>query len=610
MCGIFGCLGEVSAARRATITQSLFHRGPDKQAFASVSNFTLFHSRLSIIDSEGGNQPFVTDTVALVFNGEIYNYKELIKEYQLKVNSKSDTEVIIRLYEKLGRDSFQFLDGMFAFGLLDLKTNDFFLVRDRAGKKPLYYTQGTHFMFSSEMKALFAAGFKTEIHTENIKMHLQKGFVAGEQTIYESIYEVLPGHFYHFSPEGNLNSKFQYWSYRAVLKNTQQVSNEQEGLSLLDSKLHAAVEKRMLASDLEVGAFLSGGIDSSLVCSHAVKINPNLRTFTVQTSGSFDESTIAAAIAKELKTNHTVLKIDASNLKNDYTKILSAYDEPIIDESIIPSYYVAQEAKKHVTVILNGDGGDEVMAGYRRHLLYKYYHSLQMLKFPISLMQKMFPTTEDKMSWKNYIKRLHSFATLDESQKYFSATTDLFYDAPGFREPVDLYWNQIVEESSNLNTSLDQILYLDFMGILPKILLKKIDISTMQHAIEGRSPFLDTNFIEATASIPQNLKIKGITSKYLLRKLVQQKIPGDFHKLPKRGFEISVQKLLETDLKEMANDLLYSKSPFYKELLDETYITKYYLQANSKIDEIKRYKGIFTLLNLEIWHQNFKNEVK
>jgi len=610
MCGIFGCIGEVSEARKVAISKSLFHRGPDKQAFAWVNGFTLFHSRLSIIDSSGGSQPFLTETVALVFNGEIYNYKELIKKHDLQVNSKSDTEVIIRLYEKLGKDSFQFLDGMFAFCLLDLKTNDVFLVRDRAGKKPLYFTQGENFMFSSEMKAFLAAGFKTGIHTENIKMHLQKGFVAGEQTIYESIYEVLPGHFYHFSPEGNLKSKFQYWSYRAVLKNTQQVSNEQEGLSLLDSKLHAAVEKRMLASDLEVGAFLSGGIDSSLVCSHAVKINPNLRTFTVQTSGSFDESTIAAAIAKELKTNHTVLKIDASNLKNDYTKILSAYDEPIIDESIIPSYYVAQEAKKHVTVILNGDGGDEVMAGYRRHLLYKYYHSLQMLKFPISLMQKMFPTTEDKMSWKNYIKRLHSFATLDESQKYFSATTDLFYDAPGFREPVDLYWNQIVEESSDLNTSLDKILYLNFMGILPKILLKKIDISTMQHAIEGRSPFLDTNFIEATASIPQNLKIKGITSKYLLRKLVQQKIPGDFHKLPKRGFEISVQKLLETDLKEMANDLLHSKSPFYKELLDEKYITKYYLQANSKIDEIKRYKGIFTLLNLEIWHQNFKNEVK
>lgn len=610
MCGIFGCIGEVAEDRKVAITKSLFHRGPDKQAFVWVNGFTLFHSRLSIIDSSGGSQPFLTESVALVFNGEIYNYKELIKKYDLRVNSKSDTEVIIRLYEKLGKDSFQFLDGMFAICLLDLKTDDVFLVRDRSGKKPLYFIQGENFMFSSEVKALLAAGFKTGIHTENLKMHIQKGFVAGEQTIYESIYEVLPGHFYLFSPEGILRSKFQYWSYRTVLKNTQQILNEKEGLSYLDSTLHAAVEKRMLASDLEVGAFLSGGIDSSLVCSYAVKINPNLRTFTLQTSGSFDESTIAAVIAKKLKTNHMVLKIDSSNLKNDYTKILSAYDEPIIDESIIPSYYVAQEAKKHVTVILNGDGGDEVMAGYRRHLLYKYYHPLQMLKFPISIIQKIFPTTEDKMSWKNYIKRLHSFTSLDESQKYFSATTDLFYDAPGFREPVDLYWNQIVEESNDLNTNLDKILYLDFMGILPKILLKKIDISTMQHAIEGRSPFLDTNFIAATASIPQNLKIKGITSKYLLRKLVQQKIPGDFHKLPKRGFEISVQKLLETDLKEMANDLLHSNSPFYKELLDEKYIIKYYLQANSKIDEIKRYKGIFTLLNLEIWHQNFKNEVK
>ena len=609
MCGLFGCLGEVSDARKGAITKSLFHRGPDKQAFASVSNFTLFHSRLSIIDSEGGNQPFVTDSIALVFNGEIYNYKELIQEHQLQVHSKSDTEVIIRMYEKLGRDSFQLLDGMFAFCLLDSKTNAVFLVRDRSGKKPLYYTAGANFMFSSEMKAFFAAGFRTAVHTENLKLHLQKGFVAGEQTIYKSVYEVLPGHFYHFDSNGVLASKNQYWSYAEVVKNTKAISSEKEGLALLDSKLHLAVEKRMLASDLEVGAFLSGGIDSSLVCWHAVQINPNLRTFTVQTNGSLDESTIATAIAKELKTKHTVLKIDASNLKNDYTKILCAYDEPIIDESIIPSYYVAQEAKKHVTVILNGDGGDEVMAGYRRHLLYKHYNALHRMQFPISLLHKMFPSTEDKMSWKNYVKRLYSFATLDVSQKYFSATTDLFYDAPGFNQPVDFYWNQLVEESKSLPSSLDKILYLDFMGILPKILLKKIDISTMQHAIEGRSPFLDTQFIAATAAIPPNLKIKGITSKYLLRKLVQQKIPGDFYKLPKRGFEISVQKLLESDLKEMANDLLNNQSPYFKEIMDENYIKKYYFRANSKIDEVKRYKGLFALLNLEIWHQNIKSHL-
>lgn len=146
MCGIFGCIGEVSEARKVAISKSLFHRGPDKQAFAWVNGFTLFHSRLSIIDSSGGSQPFLTETVALVFNGEIYNYKELIKKHDLQVNSKSDTEVIIRLYEKLGKDSFQFLDGMFAFCLLDLKTNDVFLVRDRAGKKPLYFTQGENFM--------------------------------------------------------------------------------------------------------------------------------------------------------------------------------------------------------------------------------------------------------------------------------------------------------------------------------------------------------------------------------------------------------------------------------------------------------------------------------
>lgn len=605
MCGIFGYQGILTTEQEYKICASLKHRGPDAQRFEEIDKqFTLFHARLSIIDTVGGQQPFKGNSITLVFNGEIYNYKELIVQHQLQMCSSSDTEVIVRMYEKYGYDAFQYFHGMFAIGIFDHRTKKVLLARDRSGKKPLYFTTHSKFIFASEINSLLAAGASSAINSDRVKLHLQKGFVAGEQTVYEHINEVLPGHFYIFSLNGILESKHCYWSFIEQYKKVRIISNEKEALLAMDSALDQAVKKRVLSSDLEVGSFLSGGVDSSLVCYYAKKYNPKLRTFTVQSEGIYDESATAKAIASQLGTNHTNLKIDFSKIQDDYESIVSAYGEPIIDESIIPSYYVSQEAKKYLTVILNGDGGDEIMGGYRRHVLYRYYDFFQHWRYPITKLSNQFNIVDDKQSWKNYFQRLAVFLNSSDAQRYFSASTDLFYDAPGIMGLTDEPWLALQENIGNCRNELEKVLHLDFLGILPKILLKKMDIATMQHALEGRSPFLDTAVIETAMAIDINLKIKGTQTKYLLRKLLHQKISGNIYKLPKRGFEIPIKNLLDNHLKELLHDYLYQPNPYYIDILDYNYIKKYYLKPNSTVNEFKRYKGLFALLNLEIWKQS------
>ncbi|MDP2088181.1 MAG: asparagine synthase (glutamine-hydrolyzing) [Flavobacteriaceae bacterium] len=605
MCGIFGYLGKLEEHQKKGISNKLKHRGPDAQNFMVWNNnLTLFHSRLSIIDIQGGNQPFCTKNVALVFNGEIYNYKELIKRHHLILKSNSDTEVIIRLYERYGVDAFQLLDGMFAIGLIDAVSQKIQLVRDRVGKKPLYFSSTPTFMFASEMGVLLQAGASKNIDLQEVRTYIDKGFISGEKTIYNHIKEVLPGHFYTFSTNGEFESSHCFWSYEEQMNTTVQITDEKEALIKIDKALYQAVEKRVLASDLEVGAFLSGGIDSALVCSYAQQINPTLRTFTVKSEDSFDESLIAASIAKQLNTKHTTIHINYDNLKNEYESIVNAYGEPIIDESIIPSYYVSKEAKNYISVILNGDGGDEIMGGYRRHVLYRYYHILKKLKIPINLISQYSKGNKNKFSYKNYLNRLNVFLNLEEHNRYYGASTDLFFDTPGITRSSDYFWDKVMD--IQCNNKLEEVLIWDFLGILPKILLKKIDIATMQHALEGRSPFLDTKVVETALSIDASLKIKGTNTKYILRKLAQQRINGDVYKYPKRGFDIPLKKLIEHDLKELAGDYLYSSNPFYSSILDPNFIKNYYLKPNNRINEIKRHKGLYALLNLEIWHKNLQ----
>ncbi len=600
MCGIFGYTGLLVSEQKSAVIKALKHRGPDDQVFKEIEGNTFFHARLSIIDVEGGIQPFETEKVVIVFNGEIYNYRELIKKYQLTMRTASDTEVIVRLYERLGTRAFSELDGMFAFSLYDKSQRLFFLVRDRVGKKPIYYSLLGGLTYASEYAAITRCFNSFQIDQDNLKKYLQKGFVAGECTIYKNIFEVLPGHYYSYSLNDKSIRKIKYWNFESYFDKPK-IIDKNEALEQLEELFKNAVNKRLLSSDFEVGAFLSGGIDSSLVCAMAVKTNPNLKTFTVKMKDGFDESETASLISKQLNTKHYELYVDYDNLSVDYEAILSSYGEPIIDESIIPSYYVAKAASEHLRVVLNGDGGDEFFGGYRRYSLYKNYNKLKFINSISSSFSKTFYNS-DKNTISAKLNRLSEFFSQKGDKQYFSASTDLFYDAPGFENLLDKNYMGINSFVNNNLDKLNRIMLTDFYGILPKILFKKMDIATMQNALEGRSPFIDSSLIEWSASLSTELKINGFTTKYLLRELNKKYINGKVYKLPKKGFELSVKDLLDNQLKEMCSDYLYSNNPYYASIFDKEYIRKNYLNQGN-INEIKRYKGLLALLNLEIWYR-------
>lgn len=604
MCGIFGCVGILNLEQKQKITNALKHRGPDGQYFDEVEGITFFHARLSIIDVAGGNQPYETDRVVIVFNGEIYNYRDLIQKYKLAMKTASDTEVIVHLFEKMGTACFQELDGMFAMSLYDKLEKKLFLVRDRVGKKPLYFSQKNGFMFGSEYKAITACFPGFEVNEQHVKWHLQKGFVAGENTVYQDIFEVLPGHFYCYNIQDKTLHKNQYWNFESYFDGPK-ITDKVKALNQLDELLTCAVNKRVLASDFEVGAFLSGGIDSSLVCALAVKTNPNLKTFTVKSKDGFDESKTAGLIAKQLKTEHHELYIDYDSLANDYEYILNSYGEPIVDESIIPSYYVAKAASEHLRVVLNGDGGDEFFGGYRRYSLYKNYNTLNAVNALSKGISKLL-STSDKNSRLAKLNRLSDFFSLQDEGQYFSASTDLFFDAPGFAGIHDTNYMSQAHFATQKFNAVERTMLTDFFGILPKVLFKKMDIATMRNGLEGRSPFIDKSLVEWSASLDTNLKINGFTTKYLLRELNKKYIDGAVYKLPKKGFEVSVKEMLNDQLKELYQDYLYSSNPYYANFIDKKYIGDFYLQEG-KINDVKRFKGLFALLNLEIWNKNRTN---
>lgn len=601
MCGIFGTVEVINSEQQLNVVNALRHRGPDGQYFKEINGITFFHARLSIIDVAGGNQPFETDRVVIVFNGEIYNYKELMQKHNLQMKTASDTEVIVHLYEKMGVSCFKELDGMFALALYDKLEKKIFMVRDRVGKKPLYFSQKKGLVFASEYKAITACFSGFQIDEHNVKLHLQKGFVAGESTVYKDIFEVLPGHIYCYNILDKTIHKNQYWQFENYFE-VPKIKEKNTALLQLEDLFEKAVNKRVLASDFEVGAFLSGGIDSSLVCAFAVKTNPNLKTFTVKMKDGFDESGTAALIAKQLKTEHYELYVDYDSLADDYENILTAYGEPIVDESIVPSFYVAKAASQHLRVILNGDGGDEFFGGYRRYSLYKNYNKLKIVSAMASSVSKLV-SSADKNSGLAKLNRLSDFFSLKGEEQYFSATTDLFFDAPGFKDLKDVNYTSQQSFSSEIFDSVQRTMLTDFHGILPKVLFKKMDIATMQNGLEGRSPFIDKSLIEWSASLDTNLKIKGFTSKYLLRELNKKHIDGSVYKLPKKGFEISVKDMLNNQLKELYQDYLNSSNPYYATFIEKKYINDFYL-SEGKINDVKRYKGLLALLNLEIWYKN------
>ncbi len=607
MCGIAGSIN--FPLNIPVLTKDLWHRGPDEQSTFSEKNLQLHHHRLSILDIAGGKQPMQSGHLTIIFNGEIYNHLDVRSKYGLVCKTNSDTETILAAYHRKGPVCLNEFDGMFALAIYDSEKQEVFLARDRAGKKPLYYfSDGAKFIFASELNALYSQ-LPQQLDEENIGRYMRMGYFYKEATPYKNVKELPTGSYMTISLE-NLNSKLTSWWDISRYYEKPCKDDFEMALYRVDEILHQAIKNRVESSDLEVGSFLSGGIDSGLVTAIGKQYNSSLKTFTVSFQGQYDESSLARLVAAKYETNHHEIRIDFKDLKDEAEKILMNYGEPHYDDSAIPSYYVSREAKKHLTVILNGDGGDELFGGYRRYVPFSkmdFFRDTPVRQRLFKMLYSLVPPTRNKMSKTAYIKRLLFFGSRSGIDTYFSATTDIF---EGLEKDVfKNKWepgNDISREFADiLNSSLSglqKIMLLDFNNILPSLLLVKMDIATMVHSLEGRSPFLSKGLLEYVPSLPDKLKIKGTTTKFLLRKLGEKYLPSQLIYQPKRGFEPPLQQWVNHELRELIGDYLVSNNVLYPSFIKRDFV-KGLLDNKIKVASEKRAKMIWLLFTLEVWYR-------
>jgi asparagine synthase (glutamine-hydrolysing) len=609
MCGIMGSVNYYFDTN--IINDKLGHRGPDERNLYSYQNLQFYHLRLAIQDILSGQQPMILDDqYVLIFNGEIYNHIELREKYNLKCKSNSDTETLLLLFARYNFDILNELDGMFVFAFYDKSKNKLFFARDRAGKKPFYYfVDNNKFIFSSELNALRSI-LPLEINEKNLSEYLRLGFFYGSNTPYKNVFELKGGETLEFDLDSLVIDKKKWWDIKGFYFKNSQDSFE-ESIYKTELFLKKGIERRINTSDLEVGTFLSGGIDSGLITSIAASLKSNIKTYTVSFEGKYDEAPLAKLVAQKYDIEHNIISINYNNLNYDIEKIISNYGEPFCDDSLIPSYYICAEAKKNLTVLLNGDGADELFAGYRRYVPYKYFNFFKKpknLNYISSLILKIIPKTNEKLSHYNYFYRLlEVISSNSELSTYLSSTSDIFENTNYLNSNYYDYANNelinlITSVSLNQISALKKIMLLDFEVILSGALLVKMDIASMASSLEVRSPFLCKELLEYAPSINDNYKIRGKTTKFLLRELSKKYLPTQMVNLPKKGFEVPLKLWVDTKLKNNIYEELLSSNSFHNNFVNQNDIIEL-VEKKHNISAEKRAKIMWNLFCLDIWYK-------
>jgi asparagine synthase (glutamine-hydrolysing) len=605
MCGIAGTINKQVSAER--IYQALGHRGPDAQSCYKDDLVELFHLRLTILDKEGGAQPMHYKNLTIVFNGEIYNHRDLRRRFDLRCVTNSDTETLLHLIDKIGYECLQYLDGMFAFAIYHRNDNQLYLVRDRAGKKPLYiFSENDSLSFASELNALNSIN-DLAINDISIQGYLRLGTLIGSSTPYQNVRELLGGELAILN-SNTLSIKYEKWWSIGESYSRKNSDSYEEAKNNVNEYLQTAVKRRLDSSDLEVGTFLSGGIDSGLITGIAAEHKKNLKTFTVSFEGSsFDESQLAAMVAQKYCTDHSEIRISLDSLSDDVTDIIANYGEPFFDSSAIPSYYVSKEAKKHITVVLNGDGADELFGGYRRYVAfdkYDYFNTPAPIKRIGSYLVERLKIPGKNRSLYSNLYRLLFLMSGDKYGIYLRSTSDIFEGHRNcflFNEEL-LLDSHIMEVLGNKSlTGLKRIMNMDFENLLFSDLLVKMDIATMANSLEGRSPFLCKELLEYAPSINDNYKIRGARTKVILRDLANDYLPYSIVNQPKRGFEIPLVSWVDNELKDIIRDYLVSGS-YSSNFVSHNFITKL-IDNELKCTPYKRAKMIWTLFCLDVWYE-------
>ena len=615
MCAIAGYVGDVSKEKILAMLEATAHRGPDDQGIFIKDRVGLGHNRLAIIDlSSAGCQPMFDNekNICIVFNGEIYNYQELRKELadDYPFRTKTDTEVILYAYKKWGYSALQRLNGMFAFVIYDFKRDLLFGARDRIGEKPLkYYLEGKTFAFASEVKGLLPVlDHKPEIDYEAINDYLTLQYVPAPKTGFKNVYKLPPGHYFIFK-----NGKLKIYKYWNLDFSKKLDISEDEWIEILEEKINSVVKMRMV-SDVPLGAFLSGGVDSSAVVAFMAKnSNRPIKTFNIGFSDSeYDETDYAKEVSRIYRTDHTSIKVNSKMFKEIFTNMANYYDEPFADNSLIPSIVLSKLARKNMKVALSGDGGDENFAGYERYNIVeldKYFGEIPngvvtAIKPLANLFYELFPSTfslRAKTYWDVFKKPFYSRylyyrCFFDNFEKNNIYSKD-FKKAILGKDTFSIYKTIFSSKLDNL----DNALKLDISSYLPEDLLFKMDIASMNYGLEVRAPLLDYKLMELSASIPSKYKIKFFNKKYLFKKMLLDKklLPAGIVNRPKRGFNPPFKKWLKSDLRDYVFSELNSTKFRREEIFDDKkldcYIKRYF---HTKVDYSN---NIFALLALASW---------
>jgi asparagine synthase (glutamine-hydrolysing) len=625
MCGICGELrfdggGRVEPVEVVRMREPLVHRGPDSEGLY-VSNdgrVGLGFRRLRIIDlTPKADQPLSNEdgTVRIVFNGEIYNYRELRRRLESRhsFRSQSDTEVIVHLYEELGADAIAELDGMFALAIWDERARRLLLARDRAGKKPLFYSHTSQrIVFASEIKSFFGREDQhVDIDPEVVAQYFIHGYVPCPRTWYRDVRQVEPATTLTVEADGRVARRV-YWRLQmrsAKSHGTRDVSPG-EAAHTVRQLMTNAVERRLI-SDVPLGAFLSGGLDSTIVVGLMSQLTGSpVRTFSIGFDGdpAFDETAYARVVADRFKTDHTEFKVTPSAVDLIDTLIWH-HDGPFGDASAIPTYIVARLTRQHVTVALNGDGGDELFAGYYRFAAGVAAERIpRALKRPLQTVLGLLPSTPHERNWLARGRRFAKAMTLPLYER-MTRWSGLFYEdleqllAPDLLAslpPVNRlqYLDAEREHLEGLST-LGTVLHANFRSYLLDDLLVKADRCTMANSLEGRSPFLDTALVEYAASLPDSMKLQGLTTKVILRKAFQDLLPGPINTRGKMGFGVPLDAWFRTELKDYVGDLLLDSSARYRTFLSAPFVRE--LVRRHQAGETNSGLQLWSILTFELW---------
>ncbi len=623
MCGICGSYSfnqtPVKVEDIKAMCNVIIHRGPDDEGIFLDKIFGMGMRRLSIIDLDTGHQPISNenDTIIAVLNGEIYNYRELTKDLEEKghiFKSKSDTEVLVHLFEEYSYDFVRYLRGMFGLAIWNRKNQELIIARDPLGIKQLYFLRNEKkFIFGSEIKCILQVlGDQPKVNKASFNHYLSFLYFPDDLTIFENIVKLKPGHLLKVSNFGVKDAEF--WN----LNKLQQINF---GFSEAQDKFLRLMEESMslhLRSDVPLGVFLSGGIDSSIITAIGAGLTEKpLNTFTVGygNEGNFyDERKFARIIAKQFKTNHKELVISPDIEKTIY-KLVSSFDEPFANSSAIPNYYICQMMRKEVKVALSGLGGDEIAGGYERYsgmnMLSRFKKSPAFLKKYARILIDYFPDSKSGNYFSDRCKRFARALNVPSEKAYYNIISLLDRDKKSkilpesFNskkdESYDLY-SKIIGSSNQLDP-LRSAMFFDIVSYMTNDLLVLTDRTSMANSLEVRVPFLDHKLVEFMFQVPSEFKIRGLQKKYILKQVFKDKLPKEILYRKKRGFSTPLSVWLRKDLLDLCNKI------FEKRRIEATEVLNYpgvQLLLNDHINrKANNQVTIFALMTFVIWHEMY-----